>query len=63
MMEAADGKSPAAARCARLYGVSVADPLTCSLVVGLLVVTSLIACGVPAWRASTTQQAAALRSD
>jgi len=46
-----------------LYGVSPADPLTYSSVVGLLVVTSLIACGVPAWRASTTQPAGALRSD
>ena len=46
-----------------LYGVSPADPLTYSSVAGLLVVTSLIACGVPAWRASTTQPAGALRSD
>ena len=46
-----------------LYGVSPADPLTYSSVVGLLAVTSLIACGVPAWRASTTQPAGALRSD
>ena len=46
-----------------LYGVSPGDPLTYSSVVGLLVVTSLIACGVPAWRASTTQPAGALRSD
>jgi putative ABC transport system permease protein len=46
-----------------LYGVSPADPLTYSSAVGLLVVTSLIACGVPAWRASTTQPAGALRSD
>jgi putative ABC transport system permease protein len=46
-----------------LYGVSPADPLTYSSVVGLIAVTSLIACGVPAWRASTTQPAGALRSD
>ena len=46
-----------------LFGVSPADPLTYSLAVGLLVVTSLIACGVPAWRASATQPAGALRSD
>jgi putative ABC transport system permease protein len=46
-----------------LYGVSPADPLTYSSVVGLIVVTSLIACGVPAWRASTTPPAGALRSD
>ena len=46
-----------------LYGVSPADPLTYSSVIGLLVVTSLIACGLPAWRASTTQPAGALRSD
>ena len=46
-----------------LYGVSPADPLTYVSVVGLLAVISLIACGVPAWRASTTQPAGALRSD
>ena len=46
-----------------LYGVSPADPLTYVTVVGLLAVTSLIACGVPAWRASATQPAGALRSD
>jgi putative ABC transport system permease protein len=46
-----------------LYGVSPADPLTYLSVVGLLAVTSLIACGVPAWRASTRQPAGALRSD
>ena len=40
-----------------LYGVSPADPLTYSSVVGLFVITGLIACGVPAWRASTTQPA------
>ncbi|HLG56234.1 MAG TPA: ABC transporter permease [Vicinamibacterales bacterium] len=46
-----------------LFGVSPADPLTYSSVLGLIAVTSLIACGVPAWRASTTQPAGALRSD
>jgi putative ABC transport system permease protein len=46
-----------------LYGVSPADPLTYSSVIGLLVVISLIACGLPAWRASTTQPAGALRPD
>jgi predicted permease len=46
-----------------LFGVSPADPLTYLSVVGLLAATSLIACGVPAWRASTTQPAGALRSD
>jgi putative ABC transport system permease protein len=46
-----------------LYGVSPSDPLTYSSVVGLIAVTSLIACGVPAWRASTTHPAGALRSD
>ena len=46
-----------------LYGVSPVDPLTYLSVVGLLAATSLIACGVPAWRASTTQPAGALRSD
>jgi ABC-type antimicrobial peptide transport system permease subunit len=46
-----------------LYGVSPVDPLTYSSAVGVIAVTSLIACGVPAWRASTTQPAGALRSD
>lgn len=46
-----------------LYGVRATDPLTYSSVVGLIAVTSLIACGVPAWRASSTQPAGALRSE
>jgi putative ABC transport system permease protein len=46
-----------------LYGVSAVDPLTYMSAVGLLTVISLIACGVPAWRASATQPAGALRSD
>ena len=46
-----------------LYGVSADDPLTYSSVVGLLLVTSLIACGIPAWRASTTHTAGALRPE
>ena len=46
-----------------LYGVSAADPLTYATVVGLLAVIGLVACSVPAWRASTTQPVAALRAD
>jgi predicted permease len=46
-----------------LFGVSPVDLLTYSSVVGLIAVTSLIACGVPAWRASTTHPVSALRAD
>jgi putative ABC transport system permease protein len=46
-----------------LYGISPTDPLTYVAVAGLLVVTGLAACGVPAWRASTVEPVAALRVD
>ena len=46
-----------------LFGVSAADPLTYVTVVGLLALTGLVACSVPAWRASTTEPVTALRSD
>jgi putative ABC transport system permease protein len=44
-----------------LYGVSPADPLTYAAVVGVLGATGLLACSVPAWRASRTQPITALR--
>jgi ABC-type antimicrobial peptide transport system permease subunit len=46
-----------------LYGVSPADPLTYVAVAALLVATALVACGLPAWRASATAPATALRAD
>lgn len=46
-----------------LYGVSPTDPLTYAGVAGLLAVTGVAACTVPAWRASTTRPVSALRSE
>ncbi len=44
-----------------LYGVSPADPLTYATVIGLLTGAGLLACLVPAWRASRVQPLNALR--
>ena len=46
-----------------LYGVTPADPLTYAAVVGLLGVTALVACSVPAWRAARVQPVTALRTE
>jgi putative ABC transport system permease protein len=48
---------------ALLFGVSRLDPVTYLGVVGLLVVVSLIACGVPAWRATRVDPASTLRME
>jgi ABC-type lipoprotein release transport system permease subunit len=39
------------------------DPLTYASVVSLLVGVSLIACGIPAWRAARVDAAMTLRSE
>ena len=46
-----------------LYGVSPTDGVTYATVIGLLMITGLVACTVPAWRASTIRPMNALRSD
>ncbi|HET7065000.1 MAG TPA: ADOP family duplicated permease [Rudaea sp.] len=43
-----------------LFGVSVTDPLTYLAVAALLLVASLAACGVPAWRAARSDPRASL---
>jgi putative ABC transport system permease protein len=48
---------------ALLFGVSAMDPVTYAGVIALLGVVSLIACGVPAWRASRLDPASTLRAD
>jgi len=46
---------------ALLFGVSRLDPLTYAAVIGVLAVVSVIACGVPAWRAARIDPMVALR--
>jgi putative ABC transport system permease protein len=46
-----------------LFGVSPADPLTYVTVAGVLAVTGLGACAVPAWCASATEPVGALRAE
>jgi ABC-type antimicrobial peptide transport system permease subunit len=48
---------------ALLFGVSRLDPLTYTSVVALLIVVSLIACGLPARRAARLDPASTLRAD
>ena len=48
---------------ALLFGVSRLDPVTYAAVIALLVVVSLIACSVPAWRAARVDPAKVLRAD
>jgi predicted permease len=46
-----------------LFGVSRLDPLTYLGVIGLLAGVSLIACGLPAWRAAQIDPASTLRAE
>ena len=46
-----------------LYGVSPSDPLTYLSVTGLIALTGLIACGLPALRAAGTTPLQALRAE
>ena len=46
-----------------LYGVSASDPVTFAVVVGLLVLTALLAGYLPGRRAAATDPVRALRAD
>ena len=46
-----------------LFGVTASDPLTYVGVAGVLLGAGLLACGLPAWKASRTDPLAALRAD
>jgi putative ABC transport system permease protein len=46
-----------------LYGIGPGDPATYAAVLGVLAVSGLAACAVPAWRASSTAAADALRAE
>jgi ABC-type antimicrobial peptide transport system permease subunit len=46
---------------ALLFGISQLDPITYLAVAGLLAGVSLIACGMPAWRAARVHPSIALR--
>src|SRR5262249_10921325 len=48
---------------AMLFSVSAFDPITYLTVVGLLVMVSLLACGVPGWRAVRMDPVHTLRSE
>ncbi len=46
-----------------LFGVSARDPMTFVSVVPILAAVSIVACGIPAWRASRVEPAIALRDE
>jgi ABC-type lipoprotein release transport system permease subunit len=46
-----------------LFGVSALHPVVLSLAAVTLLVVSLVACGLPGWRAMRTDPSAALRAD
>jgi putative ABC transport system permease protein len=46
-----------------LFGVGPGDPVTYATAAGLIVATGLVACTVPAWRASRVQPVIALRAE
>lgn len=46
-----------------LFGTSRIDPLTYSMVIGLLALVAVMACAVPAWRASRVDPAGILRAE
>jgi putative ABC transport system permease protein len=46
-----------------LYGVSAADPLTFLLVPILILLVALVACLIPAWKATRIDPVTALRYD
>jgi ABC-type antimicrobial peptide transport system permease subunit len=46
-----------------LFGVSPADPVTYVGVIALLAAVSVVACGVPAWRAARVDPASTLRAE
>jgi putative ABC transport system permease protein len=46
-----------------LFGVSALDPVVLSLAAVTLLVVSLVACGLPGWRAMRTDPSAALRAE
>jgi putative ABC transport system permease protein len=48
---------------ARLYGVAATDPLTLGVVAGVLMLSAVAACAVPAARAAGIDPGAALRGE
>ena len=60
---AAGARAASSLMAGALYGVTTSDPTTYLAVIGVLGITGLIGCSVPAWRASRVSAMAALRVD
>jgi len=48
---------------AQLFGIDAHDPLTLAVVSSVIIVTALVACWLPAWRAATVDPTIALRHE
>lgn len=60
---AAGTSAPGRLLASELYGVEAADPLVLLATIGTIVGVTVVACGLPAWRAASVDSVVALRGE